>query len=116
MDEAELQSNAHIQQLASLNFYKKPVQLEDENNNNFLGFTIHADNRQIHYILHPEEWRYRLPTSAGSVKLRLSGYSSRLHLIKATAFPETIAQQQIANLENLYDTLGYTDHRQSAIN
>ena len=31
VDEEELHRNPHVQQLASLHFYKKPVQLEDEN-------------------------------------------------------------------------------------
>ncbi|CAE7653106.1 unnamed protein product [Symbiodinium sp. CCMP2592] len=82
VDEEELQNNPYIQQLASLHFYKKPVQLEDEACDDFLGFRIHADDRRITYNLHREAWRYRLPQSAGSTKLRLSGYHSRKHLIR----------------------------------
>ena len=39
-------------------FYKKPVQLEDENCDDFLGFNINANNRQVTYNLRPEAWRY----------------------------------------------------------
>ena len=109
VEDQELRTNPYIQQLASLNFYKKPVQLEDENNDNFLGFTINADNRQVRYILHEEFWRYRLPQSAGSMRLRLSGYHSRKHLVKATTFPKIVTHQQETDLDELYHTLGFTD-------
>ena len=48
VDEDELQHNPHLQQLASLHFYKKPVQLEDKNCDDCLGFNIfniNANNR-----------------------------------------------------------------------
>ncbi|CAE7805157.1 unnamed protein product [Symbiodinium sp. CCMP2592] len=102
VDEDELQHNPFIQQLASLHFYKKPVQLEDEACDDFLGFRIHADNRKITYNLHREPWRYRLPQSAGTTKLRLSGYHSRKHLIRTIAYPEDVAQRQIQELDDLY--------------
>ncbi|CAE7666338.1 unnamed protein product [Symbiodinium sp. CCMP2592] len=107
VDEDELQHNPFIQQLASLHFYKKPVQLEDEACDDFLGFCIHADNRKITYNLHREPWRYRLPQSAGTTKLRLSGYHSRKHLIRTIAYPEDVAQRQIQELDDLYGDLGY---------
>ena len=84
----------HLQQLASLHFYKKPVQLEDEDCDDFLGFNVSANNRQVTYNLRPEAWRYRRPQSAGSMRLRLSGYHSRKHLIKSIAYPAEIAAQQ----------------------
>ncbi|CAE7466326.1 unnamed protein product, partial [Symbiodinium microadriaticum] len=46
VDKDVLHNNPHIWQLASLQFYKKPVQLEDENCDDFLGFRINANNRQ----------------------------------------------------------------------
>ncbi|CAE7679264.1 unnamed protein product [Symbiodinium sp. CCMP2592] len=107
VDEDELQHNPFIQQLASLQFYKKPVQLEDEACDDFLGFRIHADNRKITYNLHREPWRYRLPQSAGTTKLRLSGYHSRKHLIRTSAYPEDVAQRQLQELDDLYGDLGY---------
>ena len=113
VDEEELQRNPHVQQLASLHFYKKPVQLEDENCDDFLGFNINANNRQATYNLCPEAWRYRLPQSAGSMRLRLSGYHSRKHLIRSTAHPAEIAAQQAADLDNLYCTLGFEDHKRN---
>ncbi|CAE7802215.1 unnamed protein product [Symbiodinium necroappetens] len=93
VDKEALHSNPYIWQLASLQFYKKPVQLEDENCDDFLGFRINANDRQVSYILHPQQWRYRLPQSAGSRKLRLSGYHSRRHMIESTV--RSLAQQQL---------------------
>ncbi|OLP93915.1 hypothetical protein AK812_SmicGene24111 [Symbiodinium microadriaticum] len=46
VDKDALHNNPYIWQLASLQFYKKPVQLEDENCDDFLGFRINANNRQ----------------------------------------------------------------------
>ncbi|CAE7399425.1 unnamed protein product, partial [Symbiodinium microadriaticum] len=45
VDKDVLHNNPHIWQLASLHFYKKPVQLEDENCDDFLGFRINENNR-----------------------------------------------------------------------
>ncbi|CAE7343069.1 unnamed protein product [Symbiodinium sp. CCMP2592] len=104
VDEDELQSNPYIQQLASLHFYKKPVQLEDDACDDFLGFRIHADDRRITYNLHREAWRYRLPQSGGSTKLRLSGYHSRKHLIRTIAYPADVAKKQLQELDDLYSS------------
>ena len=107
VDKEALHNNPYIGQLASLHFYKKPVQLEDEDCDDFLGFCINANNRQVSYNLHPQAWRYRLPQSAGSWKLRLSGYHSRRHMIESTVFPSDLAQQQLQALDNLYKNLGF---------
>ncbi|OLP89200.1 hypothetical protein AK812_SmicGene29372 [Symbiodinium microadriaticum] len=114
VDKDVLHTNPYIWQLASLQFYKKPVQLEDENCDDFLGFRINANNRQVSYsyILHSQPWRYRLsqwPQSAGSRKLRLSGYHSRRHMIESTVFPQSLAQQQLQALDDLYFKLGFRD-------
>ena len=109
VDTEELHRNPHIWQLASLHFYNNPVQLEDENHNDFLGFSINANNRQVAYILHIQPWRYRLPQSAGSMKLRLSGYHSRKHMIEHTAYPEKIAKEHVHALNDLYYKLAYRD-------
>ncbi|CAE7602690.1 unnamed protein product, partial [Symbiodinium necroappetens] len=111
VDKDVLHTNPYIWQLASLQFYKKPVQLEDENCDDFLGFRIDANNSQVSYsyILHSQPWRYRLPQSAGSRKLRLSGYHSRRHMIESTVFPQSLAQQQLQALDDLYFKLGFRD-------
>ena len=46
VDSEELQRNPYIWQLTSWHFYKRPVQHEDENCNDFLGFIITDNNRQ----------------------------------------------------------------------
>ena len=109
VDKAALHANPYIWQLSSLQFYKKPVQLEDEHCDDVLGFRINANNRQVSYILHSQPWRYRLPQSAGSRKLRLSGYHSRRHMIESTVFPQSLAQQQLRALDDLYFKLGFRD-------
>ncbi|OLP82705.1 Xylosyltransferase 1 [Symbiodinium microadriaticum] len=109
VDTEELHRNPHIWQLASLHFYNNPVQLEDENHNDLLGFSINANNRQVAYILHIQPWRYRLPQSAGSMRLRLSGYHSRKHMIEHTAYPENIAKEHVYALNDLYYKLAYRD-------
>ena len=66
-----------LHNLASLDFYPKPIQLEDEQRNEFLGFHIDASCREVSYLIKPETWRYRLPCSAGSRQLNMSGIRSR---------------------------------------
>ncbi|CAE7561495.1 unnamed protein product, partial [Symbiodinium necroappetens] len=107
VDKEILHTNPHIRQLASLQSNKKPVQLEDENCDDFLGSRINANNTQVSYILYSQPWRYRLPQSAGSRKLRLSGYHSRRHMIESTVFPQSLAQQQLQALDDLYFKLGF---------
>ena len=107
VDADTVANNPYIAQLTSLNFYKQPVQLEDENCDDFLGFVINANNRQVKYKLHQEPWRYRLPQSAGSKNLILSGYKSRKHLIAKATFPSEVTEQQLKELDKLYASLGF---------
>ena len=76
-----------LQNFASLDFYPKPIQLQDEQHNEFLGFHINASCREVRYLIKPETWRYRLPCSAGSHQLNMSGFRSRRQLILKFAFP-----------------------------
>ena len=94
--------NDMVQSLDSLNFYREPVQLADESTNEFLGFIVNANTREVRYKMHPELWRYRNMTSAGSLRLRLSGYFSRKHLIQKYTFPEAVTKQQLRDLWPLY--------------
>ena len=81
---------SQFRDLVSLDFYPKPIQLEDEEHNDFLGFNINYPLcREITYLLKTEKWRYRLPHSAGSQQLNLSGYRSGRQLISKFVFPWT---------------------------
>ena len=86
VEDQELRTNPYIQQLASLNFYKKPVQLEDENNDNFLGFAINADNRQS--AIHPP--RRILEISATAI--------CRIHATQTQWIPQPQALNQSHDL------------------
>ena len=57
----ELLRCPQFRELASLDFYPKPIQLEDEEHNEFLGFHINPLCREVSYLLKTEKWRYRLP-------------------------------------------------------
>ena len=100
-----------LQSLASLNFYRKPVQLADEGTNEFLGFIVNANTREVRYQMHPERWRYRNITSTGSLRLRLSGFFSRKHLIQKYTFPEAVTKQQLRDLWQLYKDMGFPEDR-----
>ena len=63
-----------LRELVSLDFHPKPIQLEDEAHNEFLGFRINPLCREVPYMMKTEKWRYPLPCSAGSHQLNLSGY------------------------------------------
>ena len=88
-------------------FYPKPIQLEDEEQNEFLGFQIKSLCREVTYMIKPEKCRYRLPCSAGSHQLNLSGFRSRRQLIAKFTFPSSIKQQQIQELQELRCLLGF---------
>ena len=45
VDGNDYHQNEMVQSLASLNFYRKPVQLADEGANEFLGFSVNANTR-----------------------------------------------------------------------
>ena len=103
--------NDMVQCLASLNFYRKPVQLADEGPNEFLGFIVDANTREVRYNMHPELWRYRNITSAGSLRLRLSRYFRRKHLIQKYTFPEAVMKQHLRELWQLYKDMGFPEDR-----
>ena len=94
-------------ELASLDFYPKPIQLEDEEHNEFLGFRINPQCREVSYMIKPQKWRYRLPCSAGSHQLNLSGFRSRRQLILKFAFPWSVRCPQIQELRDVYSALGF---------
>ena len=94
-------------ELVSLDFYPKPMQLEDEEHNEFLGFRINPLCREVTYMMKAEKWRYRLPCSAGSHQPNLSGYRSRRQLIIKFVFPWSTKCQQIQELKELYSWLGF---------
>ena len=96
-----------LQNLANLDFYPKPIQLEDEEHNEFLGFRINASRREVSYMIKPETRRYRLPCSASSHQLNMSGFRSRRQLILKFAFPMSVKCQQIQELGQLYSNLGF---------
>ena len=96
-----------LRELVSLDFYPKPIQLEDEEHNEFLGFRINPQCREVTYPMKTEKWRYRLPCSAGSHQLNLSGYRSRRQLIGKFVFPWTTKCQQMQELKELYRWLGF---------
>ena len=109
VDGNDYHQNEMVQSLASLKFYRKPVQLAYEGTNElayegtneFLGFCVNANTKEVRYKMHPERWRYRNMTSAESLRLRLSGYFSRKHLIQKYTFPEAITKQQLRHLWQL---------------
>ena len=50
-------------------------------------------------------------TSAGSLRLRLSGYFSRKHLIQKYTHPEAVTKQQLRDLWQLYKDMGFPEDR-----
>ena len=107
----ELLQCYQFRDLVSLDFYPKPIQLEDEEHNDFLGFNINPLCREVTYLLKTEKWRYRLPHSAGSQQLNLSGYRSRRQLISKFVFPWTLQCRQTQDLRDMYSSLGFDVHR-----
>ncbi len=78
--------------LLHLGFYKEPVELECCNSDAYLGFTLNVEKGTFSYIIPPHAGQYRSPLSAGSMRMKLSGLRSRLHLLYAGTFPPSLRE------------------------
>ena len=105
-DEAELQSKA-MRELCASDFYEDPVQLEAVTDHSWLGFTIDARQRTCFFKIPTQPWQIRAPNSAGSWRLRASGYHSRKALIMQNAWPVSIRKVQVQQLRECYLQAGF---------
>ena len=90
-----------IQTLIHPDFYGNPVELEPVEDMHLLGFDVDLHQRTIAYMPPDASWKIRDHASAGSTRLRLSGFHSRAHLIRKYTYPSSAVERAIAQIADL---------------
>ena len=75
-----------------------------------LGFDVDLHQRTIAYMPPDASWKIRDHASAGSTRLRLSGFHSRAHLIRKYTYPPSAVERALAQLADLYVQKGHDLH------
>ena len=88
-------------------FYGKPIVLETEPDQEFLGFMLETNPLELIYFGPTNVSQVLSPFSASPPKVLLSGFRSRCHIVVNGAFPAHRVQQGLAQLVDLYSTAGF---------
>ena len=88
-------------------FYGKPIVLETEPDQEFLGFMLETNPLELIYFGPTNVSQVLSPFSASPPKVLLSGFRSRCHIVVNGAFPTHRVQQGLAQLVDLYSTAGF---------
>ena len=88
-------------------FYGKPIVLETEPDQEFLGFMLETNPLELIYVDPTNVSQVLSPFSASPPKVLLSGFRSRCHIVVNGAFPAHRAQQGLAQLVDLYSIAGF---------
>ena len=100
-------NNTALQLFSSLDFYGPPVELETVDDGHFLGFQADPANRTFEYITPPPQ-QIRDFSSAGSLRLRLSGLQSRSHLVAQYSYPKMLTEPALKRLIQVYMAKGFS--------
>ena len=100
-------TNRALRIFSLLDFYGPPVELETVEDGHFLGFRANPATRTFEYITPPPQ-QIRDFSSAGSLRLRLSGLQSRSHLVAQYSFPSTLATPALERLVQIYTAKGFS--------
>ena len=88
-------------------FYGKPIILETEPDQEFLGFMLETKPLELIYQGPTNVSQVLSPFSASPPKVLLSGFRSRCHIVTKGAFPEFRVQQGLDQLIHLYTHAGF---------
>ena len=88
-------------------FYGKPIILETEPDQEFLGFMLETKPLELIYQGPTNISQVLSPFSASPPKVLLSGFSSRCHIVIKGAFPAFRVQQGLTQLIQLYTRAGF---------
>ena len=88
-------------------FYGKPIILETEPDQEFLGFMLETKPLELIYQGPTNISQVLSPYSASPPKVLLSGFRSRCHIVIKGAFPEARVQQGLDQLIGLYTKAGF---------
>ena len=90
-------------------FYGQPIVLEDEPDQEFLGFTIEFEPFALRYSPPRGLNQVMAPYSASPISVQLSGFVSRLFLVAKCAFPQSEQFRGFAALHRLYSSAGFSE-------
>ena len=88
-------------------FYGKPIILETEPDQEFLGFMIETKPLEVIYQGPTNISQVLSPFSASPPAVLLSGFRSRCHIVIKGAFPASRVQQGLTQLIHLYSRAGF---------
>ena len=96
-------------------FYGKPIILETEPDQEFLGFMIETKPLELIYQGPTQVSQVLSPFSASPPSVLLSGFRSRCHIVIKGAFPSLRVQQGLSQLIRLYARAGFPNEELEAI-
>ena len=96
-------------------FYGKPIILETEPDQEFLGFMLETKPLELIYQGPTNVSQVLSPFSASPPKVLLSGFRSRCHIVIKGAFPEFCVRQGLDQLIHLYTRAGFPKEELHAI-
>ena len=96
-------------------FYGKPIILETEPDQEFLGFMLETQPMELIYQGPTNISQVLSPFSASPPKVLLSGFRSRCHIVIKGAFPQLRVLQGLDQLIRLYTTAGFPKEDLQAI-
>ena len=88
-------------------FYGKPIILETEPDQEFLGFMLECRPFELIYQGPTNISQVLSPYSASPPRVLLGGFRSRCHIVVKGAFPEYRIQQGLDHLIELYTLAGF---------
>ena len=88
-------------------FYGKPIILETEPDQEFLGFMLETKPLELIYQGPTNISQVLSPFSASPPKVLLSGFRSRCHIVVKGAFPDFRVRQGLDQLIHLYTLAGF---------
>ena len=96
-------------------FYGKPIILETEPDQEFLGFMLETKPLELIYQGPTNVSQVLPPFSASPPKVLLSGFRSRCHIVIKGTFPEFRVRQGLDQLIHLYTRAGFPKEELHAI-
>ena len=105
--DARLQNLEPYETLLDEGFYGRPILLETEPDQEFLGFMLETRPLELIYSGPTNISQVMSPYSASPPKVLLSGFRSRCHIVAKGAFPAHRVQQGLDQLVDLYSMAGF---------
>ena len=106
--DARLKDLAPYEVLLDEGFYGKPIILETEPDQEFLGFMLETQPLELICNGPTKISQVLSPYSASPPKVLLSGFRSRCHIVVKGAFPEYRVRQGLDQLIQLYTMAGFS--------